>query len=74
MSEVMSEYRYICQHMIMSIFSHRPIIAPMLTANRDDSYYSNFWCGVDERVRTQFISHHTRAVFMHVGLSAVCKF
>ena len=31
-------------------FSYRPIVAPMLTANRENSYYANFWCGINEYV------------------------
>ena len=35
--------------LVMSLI-YRPIVAPMLTANRENSFYANFWCGVSESV------------------------
>lgn len=48
---------YICVDMMYLLYTYRPIIAPMLTANRENSYYANFWCGVNEDVSPLLINY-----------------
>ena len=57
-------YRYIhmcgyVYNLMMYYIPYRPIIAPMLTANRENSYYANFWCGINEDVSSLLIVRET---------------
>ena len=51
-------YNYVlCKLVMYYIRTYRPIIAPMLTANRENSYYANFWCGINEDVSALLIDY-----------------